>query len=139
MGDVVNLSARLMTCRHGAPGVVIDRYTYVACRNSAEAGQVLRFEEMEPLSLKGMSKPVQAYLVNRAPRASTVLPDASLARATPKVSFICTRPLSSCLRGKEKNTVADSTSMIPQIAITKFSFIFAGREQRFGWPRIRGC
>ena len=65
MGDVVNLGARLMTCRGGAPGVVVDHPTYKACM---EASAAIRFEKMEPLTLKGMSKPVKAYIASKGQR-----------------------------------------------------------------------
>lgn len=65
MGDVVNLGARLMTCRGGAPGVVVDQPTYNACM---EANAALRFELMKPLKLKGMSKPVTAYIAYKGQR-----------------------------------------------------------------------
>lgn len=98
MGDVVNLSARLMTCRSGAPGVVIDRPTYLACQNSAEAVQAFRFEQMEPLKLKGMSKPVQAYIVLKSARLSIPDTERNLARMPSKVrrnAFLLGKP--SCL------------------------------------------
>ena len=55
MGDVVNLAARLM-CQIKDPdgGVLIDEPTKLACVG-------FDYEELPPLTLKGMKKPVKAF------------------------------------------------------------------------------
>lgn len=58
MGDLVNLSARLMA-NAGVDGILTDERTY------SQARRVFAFEEHEPILVKGKEKPISIYSPTR--------------------------------------------------------------------------
>eukprot|EP01083_Nonionella_stella_P074296 201477_1 len=68
LGDMVNLAARLMSDRSKHKGgVCCDQETYERCKNH------LAFDEVEYISLKGKSKPVEVY--SPSPRPGILRPE----------------------------------------------------------------
>lgn len=55
LGDVVNLSARLMQSANG--GILCDRSTYLA----AQGEKRISFESLDEIKVKGKSEPIQIY------------------------------------------------------------------------------
>lgn len=58
VGDIVNLSARLMAAAMSRKGLLIDSESYNGAKNSP----TLAFEKQEPFKVKGKQHPITTYI-----------------------------------------------------------------------------